>query len=170
MTPEERYYADIEHQQELDWQRFEQEKLDKEPAKVISIKTMNKVISELKQYMEIIQDFDKDSAQDATALHAYLITLTNYMARANLLMAEYNKKFREEKKEAYRQLTATVIREQKYYAPSLAKDYIDSQCSESGYVYDLAERLSRLCTHTSDAIRTIISSLKSERIFSQYQT
>lgn len=129
-----------------------------------------KVVDELIGYMQIIYEFDKDSAQDATVLHAYLIHLTQIMARANLLMAEYNKKFREEKKEAYRQLTATVIKDQKYYAPSLAKDYIDSQCSESGYVFDLAERTSRLAVHTSDAIRTIISSLKSERIFSQYQT
>jgi len=130
---------------------------------------MNKIIAELTHYMQIIQDFDKDSAQDATALHAYLIHLTQIMARANLLMADYGKKFREEKKEAYRQLTSSVIKEQKYYAPSLAKDYIDSQCSESGYVFDLAERTSRLSSHTMDAIRTIISSLKSERVFAQYQ-
>lgn len=129
-----------------------------------------KVVDELIGYMQIIYEFDKDSAQDATVLHAYLIHLTQIMARANLLMAEYNKKFREEKKEAYRQLTATVIKDQKYYAPSLAKDYIDSQCSESGYVFDLAERTSRLAVNTSDAIRTIISSLKSERVFAQYQT
>ena len=129
---------------------------------------MDKIIFELKSYLETIQEFDKDAGQDATALHSYLIQLTNFMARANYLMAEYQRKFREEKKAAYKVLTATVIAEQKYYAPSLAKDYIDAQCSDSGYVFDLAERLSRLCTHTIDAIRTIISSLKSERVFSGY--
>ncbi len=83
-------------------------------------------------------------------------------------MAEYGRKFREEKKEAYRKLTASAIKDQKYFFPSLAKDYVDAECSESGYVYDLAERLSRLCTHTLEAIRTIVSSLKSERQFASY--
>lgn len=130
---------------------------------------MNEVITELKEYIEKVQDFDKDSAQDGQVLYSYLIELTQMMARANFLMAEYGKKFREQKLKAYRDLTATVIKEQKYYAPSLAKDFIDSQCHETGYVYDLAERLSRLCTHTIDAIRTIVSSLKSEREFANYQ-
>ena len=84
-------------------------------------------------------------------------------------MAEYHRKFREEKRLAYLNLMASSHASQKYFAPSLAKDYIDSQCSETGYIYDLAERLSRLCTHVIDAIRTIVSSLKSERAFAGYQ-
>lgn len=124
---------------------------------------------ELIQYLEKIQMFDKDSAQDGQVLHAYLIELTNIMSRANYLMAEYQRRFRQEKKIAYEDLTKTVIRDQRYYAPSLAKDYIDSQCSETGFIYDLAERLSRSCSHTIDAVRTIISSLKSERQFANYQ-
>lgn len=130
---------------------------------------MKEIIEELTEYFLKVQEFDKDSAQDGQVLHAYLIELTNIMARANFLMAEYKRKFRQEKKTAYEKLTKTVISEQRYYAPSLAKDYIDSQCSESGYVYDLSERVSRLCNHTIEAIRTIISSLKSERVFAQYQ-
>lgn len=131
---------------------------------------MKEIINELTRYIQTIEQFDKDSAQDVTALHAYLIELTNLMARSNFLMAEYQRKFRMQKTIAYKELTATVIREQKYYAPSLAKDFIDAQCFETGYVYDLAERCSRLCAHTIDAIRTIISSLKSERSFAQYQS
>jgi hypothetical protein len=127
------------------------------------------IIAELTEYLKTIEDFDKDSAQDATALHAYLIQLTNYMARANYLMAEYGKKFREEKKQAYINLKGSEKAQGSYFAPSLGKDYVDSQCSNSGYVYDLAERLSRLCTHTIDAVRTIVSSLKSEREFANYQ-
>lgn len=129
---------------------------------------MQEIIAELKQYLNIIETFDKDAAQDVEALHGYLITLTNYMGRSNYLMAEYQRKFREEKKRAYLKLTASSHAQQQYYAPSLAKDFIDSQCSETGYVYDLAERLSRACTHTIEAIRTIVSSLKSERQFAAY--
>lgn len=129
---------------------------------------MEKIIKELTGYISIIQQFDKDAGQDATQLHSYLIELTNFMARANQVMADYQRLFRQKKKAAYLNLMASSHASQKYFAPSLAKDFIDSQCSESGYVYDLAERLSRLCTHTLDAVRTIVSSLKSERVFSSY--
>lgn len=125
---------------------------------------------ELISYMKIVETFDKDAAQDGQALHSYLIELTNFMARANYLMAENQRIFRQEKKAAYFKLIASENATQKYFAPSLAKDFIDSQCSDSGYIYDLAERLSRLCAHTIDAIRTIISSLKSERQFASYGT
>lgn len=129
---------------------------------------MKEIIEELTGYFLKVQEFDKDSAQDGQVLHAYLIELTNIMSRANYLMAEYQRKFRQEKKTAYLKLTASSHSQQQYYAPSLAKDFVDAQCDESGYVYDLAERVSRLTTHTIDAIRTIISSLKSERSFAGY--
>ena len=129
---------------------------------------MKEIIEELTGYFLKVQEFDKDSAQDGQVLHAYLIELTNIMSRANFLMAEYQRKFREEKRAAYLKLTASSHAQQQYWAPSLAKDFVDSQCSESGYVFDLAERVSRLCGHVIDAVRTIISSLKSERAFANY--
>lgn len=129
---------------------------------------MKEIIEELTGYFLKVQEFDKDSAQDGQVLHAYLIELTNIMSRANFLMAGYQRKFREEKRAAYLKLAASSHAQRQYYAPSLAKDFVDSQCSESGYVFDLAERVSRLCSHTMDAVRTIISSLKSERAFANY--
>lgn len=131
---------------------------------------MNEIIAELTLYLETVQQFDKDSAQDSTALHAYMIELTQMMSRSNFLMAEYGKKFRDAKKLAYEKLAASQWARQKYYAISLAKDYVDAQCSEIGYVYELAERTSRTCVHVLEGVRTIVSSLKSERTFSQYQT
>lgn len=130
---------------------------------------MQEIIKELIGYMYNVETFDKDSAQDGDALHAYLIVLTNYMARANYLMAEYQRKVRKQKTQTYFNLVASQNATQKYFAPSLAKDFVESQCSDNAYVFDMAERLSRLCTHTIDAVRTIISSLKSERQFSNYQ-
>src|ERR1035437_3720692 len=126
------------------------------------------IINELTAYLQTIQEFDKDAGQDGSALHQYLIQLTNFMARANYIMADYNRKFREEKKEAYLKLIASSNSQQKFFGISLAKDYVDSQCSETGFVYDLAERLSRLCVHTQAAVITIISSLKSERLMAKY--
>jgi hypothetical protein len=133
------------------------------------METSEKIIKELIEYFKTIESFDKDGGQDATTLHSYLIHLTQIMSRSNFLMAEYQRKFRQEKKAAYEQLAFSSKANDKYYSPSLAKDFIDAKCSESGYVYDLAERTSRLCSHTCDCIRTIISSLKSERTFAQYQ-
>lgn len=123
---------------------------------------------ELSKYLNVIETFDKDSTQDGQALYAYMIQLTNYMARANFIMAEYGKKNRESKKAAYQKLLANSIANEKYFSASQGKDYVDSCCSETAYVYDLAERLSRSCVHTIDALRTIISSLKSERSFTNY--
>lgn len=130
---------------------------------------MQQIITELEQYLNIIQTFDKDTAQDAQALHEYLISLTNFMARANLIMAQYQKKFREEKKAAYLNLVASQTASQKYFSASQGKDFVDSQCAEVGYVFDLAERLSRCCSHTISAMITVVSSLKSERQFANYQ-
>ncbi len=126
--------------------------------------------TELTQYLEKMQQFDKDSAQDGQVLYAYLIELSQIIARSNLIMAQYQKRFREEKKQAYYKLAASSQATEKYYAPSLAKDFIDSQCANTGYIFDLAERCSRAAVHTSSAVITIVSSLKNERQYAQYGT
>ena len=124
---------------------------------------MKEIVKELTSYLYTIETFDKDSAQDGQALHSYLIDLTNKQARANYIMAVYKREMRKEKAANYITLSKSEYAKQKYYAPSLAKDYIDAQSSEVSFVFDLAERLSRCCSHTIDSLRTIISSLKAER-------
>ena len=123
---------------------------------------------ELTMFLNKIETFDKDAAQDGNALHCYLIELTNIAARANYLMAELRRNFRVSKKDAYLKLKESSFNSDKFFTPSLSKDFIDSCCSKTGYLYDLAERLSRTAVHTIDAIRTIISSLKAERQYSQF--
>lgn len=131
---------------------------------------MQEIKDELTGYMKEVEDFDKDSAQDGDVLNAFSIRLTNIMARSNYLMAEYKRAFRQKKQKAYYSLAASSQASQKYYSPTLAKDFIDAQCSEEGYLYDLAERTSRLCTHTLETLRTITMALMNERKFSnQYQ-
>ena len=129
---------------------------------------MQEIVKELTGYLYTIETFDKDSAQDGQVLYAYLIDLTNKQARANFIMAEYKRKMRHEKAANYIALSKSQYSKQQYYAPSLAKDYIDAQSSEVSFVFDLAERLSRCCTHTMDGLRTIISSLKSERMAANF--
>lgn len=120
---------------------------------------------ELTGYLETMQTFDKDSAQDGQVLNAYSIQLTNIMARCNYLMAEYNKQFREAKKQAYTNLYASFKATGQEMKTTLAKDFVDAQCSEPGYLFDLSERTSRCAHHTLEAIRSITISLMSERKF-----
>ncbi len=127
------------------------------------------LIAELKGYFETIRTIEKDITEDIQACNDYLIDLTTIQARANFLMAEYGKKLREEKKQAYLTLSVSSAAQEKYFAPSLARDYVNSLCHETAYIFDLSERLSRLITHTIDAMRTIISSLKLERGHATYQ-
>ena len=108
---------------------------------------MKEIVKELTSYLYIIETFDKDSAQDGQALHSYLIDLTNKQARANYIMAVYKREMRKEKQANYIALSKSDHVNQKYYSVSLARDYIDAQSSEVSFVYDLAERLSRCCTH-----------------------
>ena len=129
---------------------------------------MKEIIKELTDNLQIIETFDKDSAQDGHSLHSYLIHLSNIQARANFIMADYKRLIRIEKIKVYDKLVTDYHVGKGYYSPSLAKEYADAKCGEIAYVYDLAERLSRSCTHTMDAVRTIISSLKNERTFAGY--
>lgn len=124
--------------------------------------------TELIGYLKVMETFDKDSAQDGTALHSYLLHLTNMGARANYLRVEYQKMNRNAKKQAYLNLMASSHAAEKYFAPSLAKDYVDSCCAESAYMAELSERTAAQAVHTIDAVRTIISSLKSERQFAGF--
>jgi len=129
---------------------------------------MKEILKELHSYLYAIETFDKQMAQDGATLHVYLIELTQYMARANTLMAEWNKIYKDAKVKAYNSLAASQVASQRYFSASQGKDYVDAQCAEIGEVYDTAERCSRTAVHAADCIRTIISSLKSERTFAQY--
>ena len=120
------------------------------------------VVEELTQYLKTIETFDKDASQDAQALYAYLINLSNWMARAGFIMAGSKRLIRQQKELMYEKVNSLKL------SPSLAKDYLDSINSELHYTYELAERCSRCCVHTGDSLRTIISSLKNERNASHY--
>ncbi len=123
---------------------------------------------ELEGYLKIIEQFSPDMGQDVDALNSYLIQLTNYMARANFIMAEYRMLVRKKKQTEYDYLTRSKHSQELYFKPTLVKDYVDSACSELSNTYDLAERTSRACSHTTDAVRTIVSYLKEEMRLSKF--
>lgn len=127
----------------------------------------DKIIQELTGYLKFIEKYDAENAQDAASLHQYMILLSGYMSRANLLMADYKRLFREQKEKEYQSVMLSIKSQidAKQIKTVLAKDYVESKCREVGYIYDLAERTSRTCYHTLEAVRSIVSSLKSERTF-----
>lgn len=124
---------------------------------------------ELNSYLSEIEAFTPDTGQDVQALHDYLIRLTNIIARSNKLMADFQKLNRETKKKAYLKLIGSAYANNANFTKTNAKDYVDACCSESGYLFDLAERTSRAAYHTIEAVRTIVSSLKNERQYSYIQ-
>jgi len=87
-------------------------------------------------------------------------TLVTYIASTAAMVAESGKLFNQAKTNAYHVLALSSVANQKYYSPSLAKDYINSKCSEAGYVYELACRMNAAVTHSLDMIRTAISAEK----------
>lgn len=121
---------------------------------------------ELLKYNETIQSFNKDTAQDVQALRDYMVDLTAILARCNFLMAETQRKHRESKKAAYLKFFGSELQETAKLNKTNARDFVDSCCSNTGYLYDLSERTSRSAYHQIEALRSVLSSLKNEQNFS----
>ena len=79
----------------------------------------------------------------------------------NTQMASAQQALRSAKVAAYRDMVLAFGKE-KYFSPSLAKDYVDALLGEPAFNYDLAERCSRTLVHLIDATRTAISAIKTE--------
>lgn len=86
----------------------------------------------------------------------------------NNQMAIARRGLNERKVKAYETLAVSSVANQDYFAPSLAREYISSKCSQEQYNYDICERASRTIIHLCDAYRTMISALKMEREVSNY--
>lgn len=105
------------------------------------------------------EEFKTQNLQD---LINRLNLLCNALPFVNSQMALAKKKLNEAKVKGYYDLITSSSANEKYFAPSLAKDFVAAKCSEEQYVYDVAERCSRTITHLIDALRTCISALKEE--------
>jgi len=105
------------------------------------------------------EEFKTQNIQD---LINRLNLLCNALPFINGQMALAKKQLNIAKVAAYHRLITSNAANEKYFAPSLAKDYVSALCSEETYIYDNAERCSRTITHLIDALRTCISALKEE--------
>ena len=124
--------------------------------------------------VEDCMDWLEKSSQDYTASQSisWLIDqlglLCNSMAFVNNQMAIAKRELNIKKTKSYYSLVASSAATQRYFAPSLAKDFINSQCEKEVYDYDICERCSRTILHTLEALRTCISALKEENKVMNY--
>jgi hypothetical protein len=105
---------------------------------------------------------DYNGQQSITWYIDQLGILCKTMAFVNGQMAESKMLLNKKKRMAYELLVSSDIAKANYFAPSLAKDYISARCGDEQHNYDLCERCSRTVVHQIDALRTIISAMKSE--------
>lgn len=111
---------------------------------------------------------DEFVTQSVDVLISKVNLLCNTLPFINSQMALAKKQLNEAKVKAYYDLITSSTANEKYFAPSLGKDFVNAKCSKEMYAYDLAERCSRTIVHLIDALRTCISALKQERITSNY--
>lgn len=110
-----------------------------------------------------------DELQSIDVLIDRMNQLNSVLPWINQQMATAKKILNETKVKAYYNLINSSAANEKYFAPSLAKDFVNARCSEQQYCYDMAERCSRTIVHIGDNLRTCISCLKEEFKISQYQ-
>jgi hypothetical protein len=94
--------------------------------------------------------------------------LCKSLAFVNNQMAVAKKALNEKKVKAYHSLITSEVANEHFFAPSLAKDFINGQLAKEQYDYDVCERTSRTITHTIESLRTCISALKEELKVTNY--
>ena len=105
---------------------------------------------------------DMTSAQPVTGFVDHIAQLAHTLAWVNGQMAVAAERLNDRKAKAYETLAASSVANQKYFSPSLAKEYIAAKCKEEQYAYDIAERASRTTYHQIEAFRSSLSALKEE--------
>lgn len=109
-----------------------------------------------------------DEVQSIDVLIQRLSAINSTISWAYNQMAIAKKDYNAAKVAAYHRLMVSSSANEKYYSPSLAKDYVNSLCIDAAYAYDLTERFCRSLIHISDNTRTCISALKEEAKMNNY--
>jgi hypothetical protein len=111
---------------------------------------------------------DEFKTQSIDTLIDKVNLLCNALPFINGQMALAKKLLNEAKVKAYYDLITSSTANEKYFSPSLGRDFVAAKCSKEAYGFDVAERCSRTIVHLIDALRTCISALKEEKITSRY--
>ena len=128
-----------------------------------------KRIEDCMEWLEVLGD-DTNCNQSIAWYIDRIGELCKSLAFINNQMAIANEALNEKKVKAYYTLIATEIQQERYFAPSLAKDFIAAKCSQEQYAADISERCSRTISRTIEALRSILSALKEESKNLQYQS
>jgi hypothetical protein len=107
-------------------------------------------------------------SQSINQLIEFGANIVGWMAFTGQQMAIASKEYNEAKAKSYMGLEMSMKANGMKFTPMLAKDFINSKCSDELYAFELTERVNRSCTHTLDFLRTAISALKTEMLSSNY--
>lgn len=116
-----------------------------------------------------VEQLQAEGIQSADAVIEIGVRLAAYLPYTGQQMALAKKVMNQKRKEAYDQLIFTQRSLNQPVYPSTMKDYVNAQCCEEQYNYDLCERANRSIVHTLDFLRSVLSTLKEEMKISQYQ-
>ena len=118
--------------------------------------------SQLQAILTSIEGKTTAELSSPSALHDYLIQLTNWLAFTGEQKARAQRAYNIAKKQAYFNLEANFRSTGHELKPMLAKDFVGAQCHDQAYDFDLADRCYSTIVHTIDAMRSVLSSLKAE--------
>lgn len=120
-------------------------------------------LSELQAILTQIEATDYSQVNSITMLNEWIFKLSGWIAFSGQEMANAKKMLNKAKVKAYDSFVFSRAASGLQITPTLAKDYANSKCDEEQFKYDVAERCNRACVHASDAVRTVISALKTEQ-------
>jgi len=117
---------------------------------------------QLKAILNTIEGTNYASVQSMELLKEYGFQLQQWMAFSGEQMAIAREDLHNSRKKAYLNTVFNLGSQERKYAPSLIKDYINDCCARENAVYELADRANKACTHSINLIITCISALKEE--------
>lgn len=118
--------------------------------------------SEIQAIISAIESTSYSDVQSIPLLLEYGFKLTQWIAFSGEAMSEAKKALHDARRKAYLKVEASVNSQQKKWAPSLVKDYVNDCCANENAFYELCERCNRAATHSVDLCRTAVSALKME--------
>jgi hypothetical protein len=118
--------------------------------------------AELTAIMQILQEKATVKWQSPDAVMEYGHQVVGWMARTGEIQAEA-KRILQDARAAKALSVKGSLQAAKSDMPATAFNrYVDDSCSKENELYELAERCNKSCTHTSDWLRTVLSTMRAE--------
>ncbi len=120
--------------------------------------------TQLQAILDTIEGTTFDQLQSPNLLMDWGFKLKSWMAFAGSQQAESKRELHIARRKAMVNLVASLDANGAVMAISLQKQYVDDQCHEENYHYELAQRCNRACVHSLEFVRTCLSTLRAEYI------